>query len=605
MIADLFPARERALLGGVLGMSLLAALFEVVGVASILPFMSLMMDPSALDRYPFLRSAAAFSGVVGQRETLLFFGVVTVVLIAAGNAAAALNVVVQERFAARTKARVSDALFSGYVCQPYAFHVRRDAPSLIKIVINDASQVMGSIVQPALVAASRLVLTLSILGLLLLKDPLVTIAVIVVLGVAYTAVFRSIRKWQRRKGVEANERNLERQRIAQETFGGVKELQALVREGHAITQFRAATRGAAQAESTNRIMALLPRYLMESCAFGGILLTILVVETGNRSGGAQTLVPILALYAFAGYRLLPALQQMFQSAVVIRFNLPVLRGLHRDVLAVTGPNRTATAVLTERPSSVTFKNAVRLEKVAFSHDGAVTPALRGIDLTIRRNESVGLVGRTGAGKTTLADLLLGLYEPSSGRLTVDGITLTGPMIRAWRRHVGYVPQHVFLANASVAQNIALGLPPEQIDHDAVRSAAHLAQADEFILSLPHGFETVVGERGVRLSGGQRQRLGIARALYHDPQMLVFDEATSALDGLTEDAVMQAIRSLQGNRTVILIAHRMRTVEACDRIVMLQAGCVAADGDYDELLASSAEFRRLVDRAQLSNLELAG
>jgi ABC-type multidrug transport system fused ATPase/permease subunit len=602
ILADLFPSRERVRLAGVLGMGVVAALFEVLGVASILPFMTLMLDPSALERYSALRSIATSLGVATPEGALLLLGTAAVAIVALGNAFAALNLLVQERFGARTRIRLSDALFAGYLRQPYSFHVQRDAPSLIKVVIYDSYLVMGSIVQPALVGVSRGFLALSILTVLFLKDPVVTLVVTLVLGVSYWVIFRAVRRRQRRIGAELNLNNLERHRIAQESLGGVKELQALGRERYATERFAAATRSAALAEASNRVIAQLPRYALEAIAFGGILLTTLVLEAGARGGGAQTIVPVLALYAFAGYRLLPALQQIYMSAVVIRFNLPALRGLHEDSKLVNEAWRKSLDLSADEKHQLRFANAIRFEKVSFTYRDGAAPALRGVDLVIRPNESVGLVGRTGAGKTTLADMILGLYEPSDGCLTVDRVPLSGSAIRAWRHRVGYVPQHVFLANASVAENIALGLPPQEIDGDAVRRAARLAQADEFISGLPQGFETLVGERGVKLSGGQRQRLGIARALYHEPEVLVFDEATSALDGLTEDAVMDAIRSLSGQRTIILVAHRLRTVEACDRIVLLEEGRIIADGRYDDLLDTSQEFRRLVGQAHAVSVE---
>jgi ABC-type multidrug transport system fused ATPase/permease subunit len=242
---------------------------------------------------------------------------------------------------------------------------------------------------------------------------------------------------------------------------------------------------------------------------------------------------------------------------------------------------------------VHLHESLRLEHVVFRYDGQARAALDDVSLTIRPHQSVGLVGRSGAGKTTVADLILGLHQPSVGRIVVDDVVLEGATLRAWRQRVGYVPQHVFLANSTVWENIALGVPADRIDREAVRRAAHLAQATDFIDALPQQFDTFVGERGVKLSGGQQQRLGIARALYHRPDILVFDEATSALDGLTEDFVMDAIRSLAGELTIILIAHRLRTVEACDRIIMLDAGRVAAEGTFAELQQSSAHFQRML------------
>lgn len=584
-------------------MGLVSALFETLGVASILPFMALVLEPTAVERYPVLSSLGRWAGAASSREMLLLVGATTVMIVALGNAAAAANIVVQERFAARTRSRLAAALFGGYLSQPYAFHVQRDAPSLMKVVLNDVRVVVATVVAPLLLAASKALMAMGMMALLFLQDPLVAVTIAAVLGTAYSAVFWMVRARQRRLGSELNAYNLDRQRIAQEGLGGIKELQLLGHERHTVERFEAVTHGANLTEASNRITSQLPRYVLETVAFGGILLATLVLLAGAEEL-AKSVVPVLALYAFAGYRLLPALQQIFASAVQIRFYLPVTHGLRDDYVAVAAASTASRGEAPVQSPELHFTDAIRLDKVSFTYLGAAAPALHDVDLVIRPKESVGLVGRTGSGKTTLADMILGLYQPLAGSLTVDGVPLTGPAIRAWRRRVGYVPQHVFLANASVVENIAFGLPPREIDGEAVRRAARLAQAEEFIRELPLGFDTLVGERGVKLSGGQRQRIGIARALYYGPEVLVFDEATSALDGLTEEAVMEAIRSLSGQRTIILIAHRLRTVEACDRIVMLENGRVLAAGSYGELLEVSQDFRRLVGRTRARSLEAA-
>lgn len=591
VFATILPPRERWLLLGVLSVSIIAATLEVIGVASILPFMALVLNPKAINSFPALKSIGRAAGATGPHDTLLLFGFLTVGVLTFANAAAAANVFVQQRFAARTQTRLTSALFAGYFAQPYAFHVNRDAPSLYKVVIVDVFYVVSGVISPFIVGISRGLLALGVLALLFRQDPSIALGVTLALGIAYGLVFRLLKDRQRHFALESNRANLELYRLAHEGLGGIKELQVLGRETWVLTQFEAAAKSQADAQAANAVMTPLPRYVLEPLVFGGIvLMTMLLIVRG---GSSQEVVPLLALYAFAGYRLLPALQQVFESAMSLRFNLPHLFAVHEDFAVIRG---SPLASATETIPTLTFRESLELRDLSFTYAGSMVPALQDIRLSIRPNQSIGLVGRTGAGKTTLADLLLGLYEPSAGGITVDDVPLSTPAaLRAWRQSVGYVSQHVFLANASVSENIAFGLPPLEIDEARVLKAARLAQADRFISALPDGFRTLVGERGVKLSGGQRQRLGIARALYHEPQVLIFDEATSALDGLTEDAVMDEIKSLSGDRTVILIAHRLRTVEVCDRIIQLEAGRVIGDAPYYELLETSAEFRRLVGR----------
>jgi ABC-type multidrug transport system fused ATPase/permease subunit len=579
----------------VFGVSAVAAVFETLGVASILPFMALVLDPSVLERYAVIESAMRGMGVTTTHGKLLAVGVATALTVALANLAAALNVLVQQRFIAHTETRLSDALFSGYLHQPYTFHVQRDAPSLLKVLNVDVTLLATGVILPFLQGSSRLLMAMGILGLLLLRDPIVSMLVVCVLLVAYGLIFRIVRSSQHTLSISANAGYLEKGRVSQEALGAIKELQVLGRVNRAAEEFAGASSQVARARTSQQAVGQLPRYALETVAFGGILLITLTL-TARTSASTQVIVPLLALYAFAGYRLLPALHVVFAGLVTIRFYLPAIASVHADYTRTMRPATPAVEPSDTTPSPrAALREGLQLTNVSFTYEGAPSPALRDVSLTIRASETIGLVGRTGAGKTTLADIILGLYEPTVGRITVDGILLTGPAIAAWQRRVGYVSQTVFLANASITENIALGLPLQQIDLAAVHRAAHMAQADGFIQALPQQYDTLVGERGVKLSGGQRQRIGIGRALYHQPDVLVFDEATNALDGLTEDEVMEAIRAFSGERTIVLIAHRLRTVEACDRIVMLHEGQVLAEGSYARLLETSDSFRRFVGR----------
>ena len=592
LLADLFPGRHKWRLIGVFAVSIVSAFFETVGVASILPFMALAINPDVLKQSEAAQSILRTLGVTSTQGGLIVVGVLLAAVIAFGNFAAAANIYFEQRFAAFTEIRFATTLFSGYMNQPYAFHVQRDAPSLLKVLNTDVTNGTQGVILPLTRGLSKLAMAAGILGVLVWRDPLVAGIVLGMLGLAYALIYQFFRGSQKSSGVDANEANTERVRVSQEGIAGLKELQILGRVHRACDEFAHATSLAARARAYVQTVSQIPRHVMETIGFGGILLiSMLLIATSG--GGAQAIIPVLALYAFAGYRLMPAFQQIFFSAVSVRFYLPALVSLHSDFVRIVGPENSARPDIATALPSIVLRHALELENVSFTYAGATSPALRNLSLKIRRYESVGLVGRTGAGKTTLADIILGVYEPDRGRVCVDGISLSGPAIRAWQHRVGYVPQSVFLANASVAENIAFGISRPDIDPAYVRSAALLAQAEEFIAELPQGYDTIVGERGVKLSGGQRQRIGIARALYHQPDILVFDEATSALDGLTEDAVMDAVRSLSGGRTIILIAHRLRTVEACSRIVMLDHGSVAAEGPYASLLETSEVFRHFV------------
>jgi ABC-type multidrug transport system fused ATPase/permease subunit len=590
MVMDLFPGKDRWLLIGVLGISLVAAFFETVGVASILPFMTLALDPTVLNRSATVQSVMHALSVTTPQGGLVVMGLMIAGVIALGNIASAAQTYVEQRFAAYTEVRLASVLFSGYLNEPYQFHVQRDAPSLLKVLNIDTGETTQAVILPLTHGVSKLAMAVGVIALLIWRAPLVALIVVGMLGLSYGLIYQLFHKSQESLGIRATNAYEEKARVSQEGIAGVKELQILGRVSRAGEEFAAVTDRAARARAHVQTLGLIPRNVMETVGFGGILVISMILV--SRGGNAQTLIPVLALYAFAGYRLMPALQQVFFSAISVRFYAAPLRNLHSDFVRVTQSRKTASPVDDGPP--ITLRDSLRLENVSFTYSEAAGPALHNISLTIHPFQSVGLVGPSGSGKTTLADIILGVYEPGCGSVTVDGVALTRPSIRSWQKRVGYVPQSVFLANATVAENIAFGMSRSAIDMAAVKNAARMAQTEEFLLQLPKGYETVVGERGVRLSGGQRQRIGIARALYHQPDVLVFDEATSALDGLTEDAVMDAIRSLSGGRTIILIAHRLRTVEACNRIVMLDHGRIVAEGPYTGLLETSERFRRFVE-----------
>jgi len=341
------------------------------------------------------------------------------------------------------------------------------------------------------------------------------------------------------------------------------------------------------------MVSQLPAFAMQALVFGGIMAVLLYFMA--EGGGVQTALPMISLYTLAGYRLMPALQAAYGGLSSMRSNQAVLDAVHGELCtpAHDGDRRDGLPPGPVPEAPLGLSDGLRLIGLSYRYPASDRAALNGINLKIRARTRVGLVGPTGSGKTTLVDLILGLLKPEAGALVVDGKPISGRTIRAWQLGVGYVPQQIFLADDSIRANIAFGIPSERIDQAAVERAARTANLHAFVSTeLKDGYATLVGERGIRLSGGQRQRIGIARALYRDPDVLIFDEATAALDNLTEHAVMDAVHALASRKTIILIAHRLSTVRDCDKIFYLQQGRVAAAGTYDELLAESPEFRRL-------------
>jgi ABC-type multidrug transport system fused ATPase/permease subunit len=406
------------------------------------------------------------------------------------------------------------------------------------------------------------------------------------LGLAYGAIYVLMSGYLKRLGQARVNANKERFTAVSEAFGAAKEVKVGGLEHVYVKRFAKSAEIYAKGQAAAKVIAQLPRFVLEAVAFGGMLLLTLYLM--GKSEGFAAALPIISLYAFAGYRLMPALQQIYGAVTQLRFAGASLDALHKDLSSLR------TVDLEPRPIiPLPLTQAIRLEQVSYRYPNATQLALQSIDLSIPARSTVGFVGTTGSGKTTLVDLILGLHEAQKGCLSVDGQPITSSNRREWQRSIGYVPQQIFLADDSIAANIAFGVNTEDIDQAATERAAKIASLHDFVVKdLPQGYATTVGERGVRLSGGQRQRIGIARALYHNPEVLILDEATSALDSFTEQAVMEAVNNLTHRITIILVAHRLSTVRQCDQIYLLERGEVKCGGSYEELMHQNPQFRLL-------------
>jgi ABC-type multidrug transport system fused ATPase/permease subunit len=504
---------------------------------------------------------------------------------------------IQLRFINMQSHLVSSRLVESYLRQPYEWFLRHRSSDIGVNVLAEVTNVLQGAVYPVMLLFANGIVALLLVVLLVVVDPLLAAMVTVVIGGIYSGVFLVVRKYVERIGEVRVRANRERHHALQETFGGIKDIKVAGLESSFLDRFRAPSERMARSSVVAAVVSELPSFVMQAVVFGGMLLVMLYLIVSY--GSLQDALPVISLYALAGYRLLPTLQSAYRNLTGLRFTLPAVESLHRDVMEF---KRTASGNPDEQPEMgfskpLGLRRMLELRGVGFRYAGSEHPVLKDICLTIRAYSTIALVGSTGSGKTTTVDLLLGLLRPTAGQLRVDDTPITGGNIRSWQRTIGYVPQSIFLADDSVAANIAFGIAPEKIDRDAVERAARIANLHDFVTAeLPAGYDTAIGERGVRLSGGQRQRIGIARALYHDPELLIFDEATSALDSVTEQAVMEAVYTLGKKKTIVMIAHRLSTIRACDRIHVLDRGRIVAEGAYDELLATSEVFRSMATQS---------
>jgi len=585
IIALLTPS-ERKHAGMLMGMILVMALLDMLGVASILPFIMVLTSPDLVQTSDMLRNAFIISSYIGIQtlEQFLFaLGVLVFVLLVTSLFFKALTTFAQTRFALMREYSIGKRLVEGYLHQPYSWFLNRHSSDLGKTILSEVSTVIHGAMIPLMMLMAQITVVFALLILLIIVDPLLALSVGVVLGLVYAGIFAVMSGWLKSLGQARTKANKERFTAVSEAFGAVKEVKVGGFEQAYIQRFAKPAEIYAKGQAAAQVIAQLPRFALEAIAFGGMLLVILYLMT--KSGSFAGALPIIALYAFAGYRLMPALQQIYVAFTQLRFIGPALDVLHQDLMSLQ-----AADAQHDHPSPLPLTQAVMLSQVNYSYPNAPQPALNGIDITIPAHSTVGFVGATGSGKTTTVDVILGLLEPQGGCLNVDGQPITNANRRQWQRAIGYVPQHIYLADDSVAANIAFGVNAKDIDNQAVERAAKIATLHEFVVNdLPQGYATMVGERGVRLSGGQRQRISIARALYHNPKVLILDEATSALDNLTEQAVMKAVNNLGNEITIILIAHRLSTVRQCDQIYLFERGEVKASGTYKELIASNQQF----------------
>jgi ABC-type multidrug transport system fused ATPase/permease subunit len=589
-LLQLLTPRERRSFYLLLVMIVVMGLVETVGVASIMPFMYMLADPSVLERHALLGRVYAGLDFTDPHSFMLFFGFAVFVIVVGGLIFKAGTLYAVYRFTMMRGYSLSNRMLRGYLLQPYTWFLNRHSADIGANVLGEVAKVTTKSLLPAMKLITYSIVVLGLVALLVLVHPQVALIAATLFCGSYLLVYLGVQRTLARLGEERHEANVERFQIAGEALGGIKDVKLLGLERHFLHRFQPAARAVAASDAASTILGELPRYILEAVAFGGMLAFVLVLLISGSTTIADV-VPVLAVYAFASLRIFPALQRIYVSMTQMRFSKPTLDKLHEDMKAAEANARALPPV--ERGAVVRLTEALTLEDIHYAYPQADRPAVRGLSLTIPARSTVGIVGGTGAGKTTTVDLILGLLLPQKGRFAVDGLPITAANLRAWQQSVGYVPQQIFLTDDTIAANIAFGREPKDIDRAAVERAARTAELHDFVMrELPEGYESRVGERGVRLSGGQRQRIGIARALYHDPDVLILDEATSALDNLTERAVMDAVHNLGHAKTIVMIAHRLSTVRDCDTIFMLEGGRVVAQGSYDALIETNRQFRAL-------------
>ena len=571
-------------------MMLLAALLEVAGIGMIPAFISIVADPDRVLQYEPVERLFATLGIATSRDLLIWGGGMLIGIFVIKNLYLVAYFYIQARFIYNRKYIISHGLMSAYMQAPYTFHLQRNTAELLRNTNQEVSLLVQNVLKPTLLMAKEMVMVAAIIVFLVIMEPLISLVVFAVLGSMVGGFLMLTQKTMKRYGREEQKLRREMIKAVNQGLGGIKDARVLNREAEFIDVFRKATRRSSQLLTIKEFLSKIPKPVLETVAVGGMMLIAVTMVIQGRP--ISSIIPIMALFGMATVRLMPAIQQITSFMTRLRYSIVSVDPIYNDMLELA-EYRKGFLADRKREDRMTLTDSIEVRQVHFHYPDSEEQALDGVSFKIPRGGAVAFTGRSGAGKTTVVDLILGLLEPQKGRILVDGIDIQ-QNLSAWQRNIGYIPQFIYLADETLRKNIAFGLPDDKIDDEKVWQAVRLAQLEELVHRLPDGINTVIGERGTRLSGGQRQRVGIARALYHDPQLLVMDEATSALDNATEKQIIKAIEQLKGERTIITIAHRLTTVMNCDVIYFMRDGKIESHGTYNELVSHNERFKVLAE-----------
>lgn len=592
---DLLTAAERKKAIFLLIIILITALLDMLGIASILPFISVLANPQMINSNEFLNNIYQTSSIIGvnnEQQFLFMMGVIVFFLFIISLTFRALTQYYLLRFSLMREYTIGKRIIEGYLHQPYSWFLKKHSADLGKNILSEVNLVIQLTIIPILNLFAQIAVVIAIVALLIMVDPILALISGSVLSFSYISIFHFIKKTLHRLGIERFQANLDRFSVVSESFGAIKEVKIGRLENVYTSKFSKSSEIYANNQSIAAIIAHLPRFFFEGIAFGGMIILILLLMA--KGTGFSNILPIISLYAFAGYRLLPALQHIYSALTQIQFSKSSLETLHNDLVSLNSIVERNSKDYSEK--HISFEKSIDINRINFRYPDSKQDTIKNLTFGIPASKKIGIVGTTGSGKTTTVDIILGLLDPIDGSLSVDGKMIDNNNKRSWQKMIGYVPQQIYLSDDSVAANIAFGVEKKNINQEAVEQAAKLANLHEFVVKeLDNKYDTTIGERGIRLSGGQRQRIGIARALYHKPKVVIFDEATNALDNVTEKAVMNSIYNLKNSVTVILITHRMSTVEGFDKIILLDKGSLKAQGTFEELNKKNIIFKKMTGK----------
>lgn len=582
-----FDVRTRWQIGGLLCLMFLGAGLEMLSLALFVPLFQIAVDPDRLTTIPILSDLLVRVGIHNADHAIVFLGIGLLVLYGIKNLALFGLLWLQNLFVQVKQSQFADSLLRTYLTRPYAAHLRQNSAEISRNVLFSSTQVFANGLLGLLVMVMEGLIMAAVITVLLAVEPVGALIAAIILGVSMTALY-----WVTRRRVTAWGGELENLKsgmiqAVNEGLGAFKEVKLMGREDHVLDRFSRPNMGSARYRAWLALVVQVPRLVGEVAILASIFVVVAYMIATEGRPVAEA-IPVLAIFAAGAMRILPSANRLVGGANHIRRSLVAVDNLYRDIQAI-GPVETQPSAAAD----FAFSGDIDIQNLSFRYESRDDPSLVDVSLKIAKGETVALVGPSGAGKTTLADMIMGLHVPDSGKISVGGVDIRNNL-RGWRSLFGYVPQTIAIMDDSLRRNIAFALPDHEIDEERVMAACGLAQLSDVIETLPEGLDSKVGDNGIRLSGGQRQRTGIARALYSDPEILVLDEATSALDNETENEFRRAIESLRGIKTLIIIAHRLSTVRTADRIFLMNDGRVVDSGSFEDLYGRNESFRRNVD-----------
>lgn len=574
-------------------MMFLAAGMEILGIGVVTAFIGILINPHLINEHPVLRIVYDLFGATSVREFAIQTAFILFVIFLVKNSYLALLVYVQTRFALKKEASLAKQLLAAYLAIPYTFHLQRNSADLLKNVTVEVANVVNGILIPLMVLLTESIVLIFVLVLLAAVEPVVAISICLIFGVASLLFIQLVRPLLTRSGLLRSMSAGTRIKWVNQALGSVKEIKLSGKGGFFIKSFLDSSNMYATAGIAATTLQHLPRLIIETLSVTAILIAIIIVHGQGRD--LQSILPVITLFALAAMRIMPSVNRMTPAFNQLRYWLPAIEAVSRDLELLREHCALATPQNVPKNSvygTTPFNSEIELREVWYRYPGSEEWAVRGVSLFVKKGTSVAFMGPSGAGKSTLIELILGLIDPDRGHILIDGRALTD--VRAgWQKRIGYVPQAIYLLDDTVRRNIAFALDKDEIDDDKVAAALRIARLEKMVNALPDKLDSLIGERGVRLSGGERQRLGIARAMYHDPDVLVLDEATSALDGETEQAIAETLGELSRAKTIFIVAHRVTTVKACDTVFFINRGQLVDASNYNALAERNQEFRNMI------------